>query len=77
MGAKKEEVYICVCDRCGEVYDNGDCIPSFTETWEADNAIREEEDWHEDGGKYYCPECFTVDEETDEVTIKQVNNNSK
>lgn len=44
MGAKKEEVYICVCDRRGDVYDNGDYIPSFTETWEADNVICEDED---------------------------------
>jgi hypothetical protein len=60
------------CDRCGEVYEDGE---GHTHWPDEDSAVEfaigfdEESEWIEEDGKHYCPECYTVDEETDEVKI--------
>jgi ribosomal protein L37AE/L43A len=61
MGIEKIDAYICTCDNCGEVYENGDYIPSMVNEFEIDNLVRNDGDWIEEAGKYYCPECYELD----------------
>jgi len=68
MGIEKTEMYVVSCDKCGDYYDNGDYQPVFGHKSDADNTVRED-DWHKDGDQYYCRNCYTIDEETEEIII--------
>lgn len=62
-----EIFYGLKCDRCGELYTDGE--HSF---WNDESNVIEnsyESDWNELKGKYYCPDCHEVDDETDEVKV--------
>lgn len=64
----REIFHAVKCDRCGEINESGD-----VQFWGDESTVIEEaneNEWHIDDLKHYCPNCFTVDEETDEVTIK-------
>lgn len=63
MGIEKIEAFICKCDNCGEVYDNGDFIPSTGDEVEMESIIGNDSDWIKDNGKYYCPECYELDDD--------------
>jgi hypothetical protein len=52
------------CDRCGEIHDGGDYSFYSDEQSALDSAIDDE--WIEEKGKHYCPNCYEFDEETDE-----------
>lgn len=55
------------CNRCGEQYDDGE--HSF---WSDESAAFEnasESGWIEQKGKHYCENCFSHNEDSDEVTI--------
>lgn len=57
-------MYIAKCDHCGEILQDGEIV-----AWaDADEAQRmaEESEWREINGRLLCPDCYEVDEETDE-----------
>lgn len=61
-------MYIAKCDRCGEILQDGEIV-----AWaDADEAQRmaEESEWREINGRLLCPDCYEVDEETDEYVEK-------
>ena len=55
------------CDRCGELYEDGEHSFWSDESSAIENASDSE--WQEVKGKYYCTGCSEVNEETDEVII--------
>lgn len=61
-----EIFYGVKCNRCGDIYDDGE--HSFwndeCEAWE--NAS--ESEWQEIKGRHYCPNCYDEDEETEVIT---------
>ena len=61
--------YDIVCDRCGEALSDvsADC---HTDTDSAEMAALQS-GWKEIDGKHYCPDCYEVDEETDEYLPKE------
>ena len=60
-----EVFYGVKCDRCGKVYDGAD----YGYYNDMDSALEyaKEDEWLEIGGKHYCPNCYVVDEDTEEV----------
>ncbi len=60
-----EVFYGVKCDRCGTVYDGAD----YGYYNDMDSALEyaKEDEWLEIGGKHYCPDCYVVDEDTEEV----------
>lgn len=71
MGIERTEMYVVSCDRCEEYYEDlaTDTQQCFLDL-ETANKIVQENEWHKNGDKYYCRNCYTIDEDTDEVTIK-------
>lgn len=62
-----EIFYGVKCDRCGELYEDGE--HSF---WNDESSVIEnayESDWRELKGKHYCEVCHEVNEETDEISV--------
>jgi len=62
-----EIFYGIKCDRCGELYEDGE--HSF---WNDESSVMEnayESEWRESKGKHYCEGCHEVHEETDEITV--------
>ncbi len=61
-------MYIAKCDHCGEILQDGEIV-----AWaDADEAQRmaEESEWREINGRLFCPDCYEVDEDTDEYVEK-------
>lgn len=62
---KPEIYYTLICDRCKELFESSG-INGYTDDGSVlENAM--ESDWIEYEGKHYCPECYHVDEEMDEL----------
>lgn len=62
-----EIFYGIKCDRCGELYEDGE--HSF---WNDESSVLEnayESEWRELKGKHYCEGCHEINEETDEVVV--------
>lgn len=60
-----EVFYGVKCDRCGEIYESGEHAYYMDESEAQEQAL--ESEWGELNGKHYCPNCHSVDEETDEI----------
>lgn len=61
-------MYCAKCDRCGEILQDGEIV-----AWaDADEAQRmaEESEWIEINGRLLCPDCYELDEDTDEYVEK-------
>lgn len=63
----KEIFYGVKCNRCGEMNETGDYTYMSDESSAENEALDNE--WFIDNGKHYCPNCFTVNDETDEKTV--------
>lgn len=63
-----EIFYGVKCDRCGTICESGDDYQYWPDE---DSAIEcaENDDWIEEKGKHYCPNCYAIDPETDEIKI--------
>lgn len=60
-------MYQAVCDGCGSLLKNS--LTKRTIVFEDEEWLRatcSELGWREIGGKFYCPDCYEYDEETDE-----------
>ncbi len=62
-----EVFYGLKCNRCGELFEDGEHSFWNDESSAIENAY--ESDWAELKGKHYCPNCHEIDEETDEVKV--------
>jgi hypothetical protein len=61
-------MYEAECDNCGEQYVTYDGICAYHEAEQMKERLMEAE-WHTDGDKHYCPECWSLND-NDEVVIK-------
>lgn len=72
-------IYNCTCDKCGIKFE--DESPDGTILWYEDSGSLESAmdnyDWQEIDNGYYCPECYELDDETDEYKVKQDEQNNK
>lgn len=72
---KKIDMYACVCDRCGKIYEDEDMgYIAWVDGGQAFESASEN-GWTEIGGKHYCPDCYEYDEETDEYKPKAKEDN--
>lgn len=67
----KEKIYYdIICDCCGKSLtdESGDCYPDINSA----EMVASQSDWLrlEINGKHYCPDCYEVNEETDEYVPK-------
>lgn len=62
-----EIFYGLKCNRCGEVYEDGEHSFWSDESSAIENAI--ESEWHEEKGKHYCTNCHSKSEENDDVVV--------
>ena len=66
-----EEVtyYDVICDRCGKslINESETCYP------DKDSAlmVAEQSEWVDINGRHYCPDCYELDEKTDEYVPKK------
>lgn len=58
MGIQKRNVYIVVCDFCGEELENGDGGTMCALTKEEADKYRESCEWIKKNGKTACHNCF-------------------
>ena len=74
---KQIKVFTVICDKCGKDANAG---PDDNNVGYADNAKDAEElatDWSCSGvyeiidGKHYCDDCWTFNEETDEIEVRK------
>lgn len=65
---KPVTLYDVICDRCG------DSLASHDECYYNDEDCAEfvanESEWHNIGGKHYCPDCVVFDEDIDDYRPK-------
>ena len=66
----KEVIYYdIICDRCGKslIEESEMCYP------DNDSAltVAEQSEWIDINGKHYCPDCYELDEVTDEYVPKK------
>lgn len=64
----KETFYAVSCDRCNDMSQGDEYNFFIDENTALEESI--ENEYIEHQGKHYCPDCYTVDEDTDEITIK-------
>lgn len=65
----KEIFYAVKCDRCGTINQETDNA-FWNDESTAENQANDNEWLCNVPGKHYCPNCHTVNEDTDEITIK-------
>ncbi len=64
----EEIMYGIKYDRCHEIYENCDGATVSSEKHDIEEEACEN-DWHEENGKHYCPNCYTRDEEDEDKII--------
>jgi len=65
----KEIFYGIKCDRCGCYNESGDYKFYMEESQAVENAMDDE--WNTTiQDNHYCPNCYTINEDTEEITIK-------
>ena len=62
-----EVFYGVKCDRCGEIFEDGEHSFWSDESSAIENASDSE--WAKLNGKHYCSNCYEVNEETDEIKV--------
>lgn len=66
-----EEVtyYDIICDRCGKSFSEESemCYPDKNSAL----MVAEQSEWLAIGSKHYCPDCYELDEKTDEYVPKK------
>ena len=66
---KEVTYYDIICDRCGKslIEESEMC---YTDTESAEMVAKDSE-WLEIDSKHYCPDCYELDEVTDEYVPKK------
>jgi len=64
----KVECICLTCDNCGETYQDEHTGFSIFVDEEGAHEAADNDGWHLEGGKYYCDECHTINDE-DELVI--------
>ena len=72
---KEVTYYDIICDRCGKSFTD-ESEMSYTDTESAEMVAKDSE-WLIIGGKHYCPDCYELDEVTDEYVPKKGVNNEQ
>ncbi len=67
---KIEQMETYLCDRCGERFHDENGFIGYIDYDIWDSA--ESSEWVEIDGKHYCPDCYELDEETDEYRPKPI-----
>lgn len=66
---KEVTYYDIICDCCGKslINESEMCFP------DKDSAlmVAKQSEWMNKGGKHYCPDCYELDEQTDEYVPKK------
>ena len=70
---KEVTYYDIICDRCGKslAEESEMCYPDTNSAL----MVAEQSGWQEIGDKHYCPDCYELDEETDEYIPKKGDKN--
>ena len=66
---KEVTYYDIICDRCGKslTKESEMCYPDT----ESAEMVAMDNEWKKIGGKYYCADCYNLDEDTDEYVPKE------
>lgn len=66
---KEVTYYDIICDRCGKslAEESEMCYPDTNSAL----MVAEQSEWRRIGGKDYCPDCYGLDEKTDEYVPKK------
>lgn len=70
MSIREVTMFTLDCDGCGQNADEGTDYAGWSDRETAVEMAREGFGFHEIDGKFYCPECVVLDEETDEWRLK-------
>ena len=70
---KEYTCYDIICDRCGKslINESETCYPDTNSAL----MVAEQSEWLEIGSKHYCPDCYELDEVTDEYVPKKGDKN--
>lgn len=63
-----EIFYGLKCDRCGELHNDSDDHSYWNDEGDAIESAYNSE-WSELNGRYYCPSCHKINEDTDEIKV--------
>ena len=66
----KEYFYSIECDNCKEIAQSAEDLDAWLSDELAAKENAMETEWHTDGDKHYCPDCYFIDSE-DKLIIKQ------
>ena len=66
---KEVTYYDIICDRCGKslTEESEMCYPDKGSVL----TVAEQSEWIDINGKHYCPDCYELDEVTDEYVPKK------
>ena len=66
---KEVTYYDIICDRCGKslTKESNICYPDTNSAL----MVAEQSEWVDINGKHYCPDCYELDEVTDEYVPKK------
>ena len=70
---KEVTYYDIICDRCGKslINESETCYPDIYSAV----MVAIDSEWVNISGKHYCPDCYELDEETDEYVPKKGDKN--
>lgn len=73
-------MYAAKCDNCGKEWvDEHNGWYAFTDIHSMADNVNNDDEWHNEGDKHYCPSCFSFDDEDNLIITPptNVNNNTK
>ena len=59
------------CERCGDIFEDGEGSSYWADEDSAFENASEGAEWIEIKSKHFCEGCYEVDEETDEIKVKE------
>ena len=72
---KEVTYYDIICDRCGKSFSE-ESEMCYTDK-ESALMVAEQSEWIDINGKHYCPDCYELDEVTDEYVPNKEGKQSK
>lgn len=65
----KVECYSITCDNCKDTLQDWNDFSIWADKGTAEDEVSYN-DWHEEEGKHYCPNCFKIDDDDKIILIK-------